>query len=149
MMTDLLRLLPKMLRQVGNSEEVRQQAVFAAWVAAVGSQVRQVTTPVRLEKKTLIVAVQSATWRTQLARMSGQALFKINSILGTPTITAIDFVVNPDLIATAETVTREVTFKAPELQALPLRAKAQEIPDPEIRDAFLRAAGKCLERRAK
>jgi hypothetical protein len=149
MMTDLLRLLPKMLRQVGNSEEVRQQAVFAAWVAAVGAQVRHVTTPIRLEKKTLIVAVQSSTWRTQLKRISGQALFKVNSILGAPTITAIEFVVNPDLIATTATASREVTFNAPELQALPLRAKAQEIPDPEIRETFLRAAGKCLERRAK
>ena len=149
MMTDLLRLLPKMLRQVGNSEEVRQQAVFAAWVAAVGTQVRHVTAPVRLEKKTLIVAVLSPTWRTQLTRISGQALFKVNSILGAPTITAIEFVVNPDLIATAETPARAFSFRAPEIQALPLRAKAQEIPDPEIRDAFLRAAGKCLERRAK
>src|SRR5262249_39306406 len=147
MMTDLLRLLPKMLRQVGNTDELRQQAVFAAWSAAVGSQVRHVTTPLRLEKKTLIVAVQSSTWRTQLIRISGQALFKINSILGAPTITAIDFIVNPALIATTDTAPREVAFTAPDLQALPLRAKAQEIPDPDIRDAFLRAAGKCLERR--
>ena len=149
MMTDLLKLLPKMLRQVGNSEESRQQAVFAAWVIAVGTQVRHVTTPLRLEKKTLIVAVQSPTWRIQLRRISGQALFKVNSILGAPTITAIEFIVNPDLIESTETASREVAFNAPELQALPLHAKAQEIPDPEIRETFLRAAGKCLERRAK
>jgi hypothetical protein len=149
MMTDLIRLLPKMLRQVGDSEELREQAVFTAWAAAVGSQIRHVTSPVRLEKKTLIVAVQSPTWRTQLSRMSGQALFKINSILGTPTITAIEFVINPDLIVSSTTAAPEVAFVAPELQTLPLRPQAQQIPDPDIREAFLRAAGKCLERRAK
>jgi hypothetical protein len=149
MLTDLLKLLPQMLRHAGDSDEARQQAVFAAWSAAVGSQVRRATTPVRLEKKTLIVAVADANWRTQLRRMSGQALFKLNSLLGTPTVTLIEFVVNPDLVVHQAQAPDEITFIAPDKQALPLKADAEKIPDPEIRATFLRAAGKCLERRAK
>jgi predicted nucleic acid-binding Zn ribbon protein len=149
MMRDLLRLLPQLLRHAGDSEEAREQAVFAAWVAAVGSQVRKVTAPIRLERKTLIVAVPDTTWRVQLRRISGQALFKLNSLLGAPVVTTIEFVVNPDVIPEQADVIHEVTFNAPEMQALPLRSDADKIPDPEIRDVFLRAAGKCLERRAK
>ena len=149
MLTDLLMILPQMLRQAGDSDEVREQAVFAAWLAAVGGPIRKVTAPVRLERKTLIVAVPDATWRTQLMTMRGQALFKLNSLLGAPLVTSIEYVVNPDLIVREPEFPQPVKFTAPEKQALPLLGPADQIPDPEIRATFLRAAGKCLERRTK
>jgi hypothetical protein len=148
-MMSLLNLLPQLLRHIGESDEGREQAVFAAWSAAVGSQVRKVTTPVRLERKTLIVAVMDATWRAQLKRMSGQALFRLNSLLGAPTVTAIDFVINPDLILRQHELPHEITFNAPDLQAQPLKGDAEQIRDPKMRATFLRAAGKCLDRRAR
>src|SRR5947207_3883478 len=98
MLTDLLMLVPQMLLRAGDSDEAREQAVFAAWVVVVGGPVRKVTTPVRLERKTLMVAVQDATWRTQLTSMRGQVLFKLNSVLGSPVVTAIEYVVNPSLV---------------------------------------------------
>jgi hypothetical protein len=149
MMTSLLNLLPRMLRHVGDSEEARQHAVFAAWTAAVGSQVRKVTAPLRLERKTLIVAVADQTWRSQLDRIKGQALFRLNSLLGAPVITTIEFVINPDSLNPIDQPSREVHFTAPEEAALVLTADAARISNPDLRDAFLRAAGKCLERRAK
>jgi Dna[CI] antecedent, DciA len=149
MLTDLLMLVPQMLRHAGDSDEVREQAVFAAWLVAVGGPIRKITAPVRLERKTLIVAVPDATWRSQLMSMRGQALFKLNSLLGAPLVTTIEYVVNPDLLVRETAIPHEVTFTAPEEQALPLRAQADRIADPEIRATFLRAAGKCLERRIK
>src|SRR5438270_4316620 len=149
MMMSLLKLLPQMLRHIGDSAEARQQAVFAAWTAVVGSQVRKVTQPLRLERKTLIVAVADQTWRTQLERIRGQALFRLNSLLGAPLITTIEFVINPDSLSDDRPSPREVHFVAPEKAALPLSDDAARISNPELRAAFLRAAGKCLERRAK
>ena len=149
MLTDLLRLVPQIIRHAGDSDEVREQAVFAAWLVAVGGPVRKVTTPIRLERKTLIIAVPDTTWRTQLMSMRGQALFKLNSLLGAPLVTTIEFVVNPSLIIRESEPSNEVKFTAPEKQALPLRKQADRIPDPEIREIFLRAAGKCLERTTK
>ena len=149
MMTSLLNLLPRMLRHVGDSDEARQHAVFAAWTAAVGSQVRKATEPLRLERKTLIVAVADQTWRTQLDRIKGQALFRLNSLLGAPVITAIEFVINPDSLSDTSPSLETFHFVAPEIAALPLSDDAARISDPELRAVFLRAAGKCLERRAK
>jgi len=149
MLTSLLNLLPQMLRQIGDSAEARQQAVFAAWTAAVGSQVRKVTLPLRLERKTLIVAVPDHTWRTQLDRIKGQALFRLNSLLGAPIVTNIEFVINPESLSDDRPAPEEFHFVAPEKAAMPLRDDAERISNPELRDAFLRAAGKCLERRAK
>ena len=149
MLTDLLTLLPQMLRHAADSDEAREQAVFAAWFVAVGGPIRKVTAPVRLERKSLIVAVPDPTWRNQLMSMRGQALFKVNSLLGTPLVTTIEYVINPELIVREPEVPREVRFTAPDKQALPLRGQADRIADPEIRATFLRAAGKCLERRTK
>ena len=148
-MNDLLKRLPQLLRHSGDSEEARQQAVFAAWAGSVGAQVRRFTAPVKLERKTLIVAVNDATWRAQMQRMSGQVLFRLNSLLGAPVVTMIEFVINPDIIKQNSGLPHEIKFVAPEQQALPLREKASEIADPELRETFLRAAGKCLERRAR
>jgi predicted nucleic acid-binding Zn ribbon protein len=149
MMTDLLTIIPQMLRRTADSDEAREQAVFAAWLVAVGGPIRKMTAPVRLERKTLIVAVPDQTWRNQLSSLRGQALFKLNSVLGAPLVTTIEYVVNPDLIPREPDVPHEVEFSAPEKQAQPLREQADQIPDPTIRDTFLRAAGKCLERTAK
>jgi hypothetical protein len=149
MLTDLLQLVPQMLRHAGDSDEVREQAVFAAWLVAVGGPIRKVTTPIRLERRTLIVAVPDATWRTQLTSMRGQALFKLNSLLGAPLVTTIEYVINPKVIVRESEAPREFSFTAPEEQTLPLREQADQIPDPEIRETFLRAAGKCLERTTK
>ena len=57
--------------------------------------------------------------------------------------------INPDSLSADSPAPREVHFVAPENAALPLSDDAARISNPELRDAFLRAAGKCLERRAK
>ena len=149
-MIELLKLLPMMLRRAGDSDEAREHAVFAAWIGAVGAQLRQVSSPVKLERKTLIVAVTNPTWRAQLLRMKGQILFKLNSLLGSPVITTIEFVVNPDMIKkTPQQASQEVRFIAPEDHAQALKDKANAIGNPGVRDAFLRAASKCLDRRLR
>jgi Dna[CI] antecedent, DciA len=149
MLTELLALLPRMIRQSGDSDEAREQAAFAAWVVAAGSHVRRVTRPLRLERKTLIVAVPDLTWRTQLSQMRGPFLFKLNSLLGNPLVASLEFVVNPSVIVNELQLPQPVQFIAPEQEALPLREQADRIEDPEIRAVYLRAAGKCLERRAR
>jgi len=149
MLTDLLTLVPPMLLRASDSDEAREQAVFAAWVVVVGGPIRKFTAPIRLERKTLLVAVPDATWRAQLMSMRGQALFKLNSLLGTPVVTTIEYVVNPALITYEQERSEEVKFIAPEKQLAGLREQADQIPDPEIRRVFLSVAGKCLERRAK
>src|SRR5262252_3523728 len=97
-MDEILTILPQLLRHASQSDETREQAVLAAWIAAVGPQIRRVTYPIRVERKTLIVAVQDSTWRAQLTRLGGQVLFKLNSLLGSPVVTAVEFVTNPSLI---------------------------------------------------
>ena len=64
-----------------------------------------------------------------------------------PTVTTLEFVINPDMIKQASKESKQVKFVAPEKHAQALRQDAEAIPNPELRDAFLRAAAKCLDRR--
>ena len=123
--------------------------MFAAWSVSVGRQVNKATAPVRLEGKTLVVAVVDSTWSTQLGGMRGQIVFKINSVLGAALVNGLRFVINEELVRCAHQMPAEVRFLAPDEQALPLGEKAEQIEDPELRKLFLRAAGKCMDRRAR
>ena len=148
-MTSLAKLLPRLLLQAGDSQEAREQSVFAAWSVSVGRQVHKATAPVRLEGKTLVVAVVDSTWSAQLSGMRGQIIFKINSLLGAALVSRLQLVTNEELVRCVHQMPAEVRFVAPDEQAQPLGEKAERIEDPELRNLFLRAAGKCLDRRAR
>jgi hypothetical protein len=148
-MESLTRLLPRILIHCGDSDEGREQSVFAAWSAVVGAGVSRVTAPVRLHNKDLIVAVSDTTWSVQLGKIKGQILFRINAALGIPTVTGLRFIVNEGKVKAAHPSPPQVQFLAPEKEALLLAGPASCITDPEIRELFLRAAGKCLDRRSQ
>jgi len=81
--------------------------------------------------------------------MRGQIVFKINSLLGAALVSRIHFVINEELVRCVHQMPAEVHFVAPDEQAEPLGEKARNLQDPELRNLFLRAAGKCLDRRAR
>jgi hypothetical protein len=62
-----------------------------AWRIAAGEGVARVSQPFRLYRKQLVVAVIDQTWKKQMERISGEYLFKINSMLGAPLVTFIEF----------------------------------------------------------
>ena len=86
-MDDLIRVLPKLLRAAGEAEEVAEAAALAAWRRVAGESLRGCAVPFRLYRKTLGVAVPDTTWQKQLEAMSGQLLFRLNSILGQALVT--------------------------------------------------------------
>jgi len=145
-MISLTRLLPRLLLGAGDSPESREQSIFAAWPVSVGAHVHRATAPVRVDGKTLIVAVIDAAWHSQLADLRGPILFKINSVLGAALVTRIEFVINEEMVRCAHQMPPEVKFVAPDEQAMPLNEEVGKIEDPELRALFLRAAGKCLDR---
>src|ERR1041384_86239 len=97
-MDDLWRALPELLRAAGEGEEVAEAAVCVTWRRIAGEQLRGQAVPFRLYRKTLTVAVADATWQKQLERVSGQLLFRLNSVLGQPLVTYIEFRVDPQTV---------------------------------------------------
>ncbi|MBP6823071.1 MAG: DUF721 domain-containing protein [Acidobacteria bacterium] len=147
-MESLLKLLPTMIRLSGDNEEVREQAVFAAWRVAAGKGVASGSVPFRLYEKQLVVAVLDQFWKKQLESLSSHYLFRINSLLGAPMVSFIEFRLDRDFVLKARGhEARGYEFHHTEELTEELKESAQEIKDPELRETFLRAAAKSLERK--
>lgn len=146
-MNSLLKMLPAIIQLSGDNEDVREQAVFAAWKAVTNYRLSQACAPFRLYRKTLVVATKDLTWKTQMERESPGWLFKLNSMLGAPLVTFIEFRIDPGHVAEARPEPeRRFDFHHTEEISNELAMAAAKIHDENLRQTFLRAAAKCLER---
>jgi len=151
-MDDLIRALPKLLRAAGEAEEVAEAASFVAWRRVAGEALRGCAVPFRLYRKTLVVAVPDTTWRRQLEEVSGQLIFRLNSLVGQALVTYIEFRVDPQTVAAERARAHAAAHVEPAAEeaairrAGELRAAAAAIHDEDLRRRFLLAAGSCLSR---
>lgn len=139
-MNQLIKSLPGVLRAAGDSTEVAEAAAVAAWKHAAGDGLKEHAVPLKLEDRTLTIAVADAIWQKQLHSMRGQLLFRVNSILGKPLVGALDFVIDPKLAKPAvdQSAQRE-EFLDNEVP-LELWSAASAIQDKELRRKFLKTA---------
>ncbi len=146
-MEELIQSLPKLLRAAGEAEEVLEAAAFVAWRRVAGEALRGCAVPFRLYRKTLVVAVPDTTWRKQLEAVSGQLIFRLNSMLGQALVTFIEFRVDQPTVQAERARMRDLKVTPPEEdeQALQgaggLRVAADAIRDEDLRRRFLIAAG--------
>ncbi len=148
-MDNLIKSLPKILQAAGDSPEVAEAACMAAWKHAAGDGLRDHAVPLALYRKTLVVGVADTTWQKQLQSLSGQLLFRLNSILGQPLVTFVDFRVNPKAVANArrpQYAGRTSRSLDPSTVPTELVTAAAEIKDRNLRRAFLGAAVSCINR---
>ena len=155
-MDDLIRTLPKLLRASGEMEEVAEAAAIVAWRRVAGAALRGQAVPFRLYRKTLIVAVPDTTWQKQLENMSGQLLFRLNSLLGQAVVTFIEFRIDPRTVQKERATLAQATEDREEQERRALRkasgellAAASAIQDQDLRRRFLLAAGSCIDRRER
>ena len=154
-MEELIQSLPKLLRAAGEAEEVVEAAAFVAWRRVAGEALRGCAVPFRLYRKTLVVAVPDTTWRKQLEAVSGQLIFRLNSLLGQALVTYIEYRVDRETVQRERERTRharEATAEDEE-QAIrgagQLRAAASAIRDEDLRRRFLIAAGSYMNAQEK
>lgn len=138
-MDNLIKSLPTILRAAGEATEVKEAAAIAAWKHAAGEGLRDHAMPVRLQGRTLIVAVADAVWQKQLGSMLGQMLFRVNHILGQPLVSYIELQIDPRVLAQQARKAEERQHIAGEVPPEILEA-ANSIADKQLRQTFLRAA---------
>jgi hypothetical protein len=151
-MDDLIRAIPSLLRAAGESEDVAEAAACVAWRRVSGEGVRGIAVPFRLYRKTLTVAVPDVTWQKQLEAISPQLLFRLNSLLGQPLVTYIEFRIDPQTVRRERERhgARPNPFDAPREEAALRKASdlgeaAAAIQDENLRRRFLVAAGAYIE----
>ncbi len=148
-MDNLIKTLPRILQAAGDSPEVAEAACMAAWKHAAGDGLRDHAVPLGLRRKSLVVGVADTTWQKQLQSLSGQLLFRLNSILGQPLVTFVDFRVDPKAVANArgpQYANRTSRELDPATVSVELVTAAAEIKDKDLRRAFLGAAMSCINR---
>ena len=145
-MNQLIKSLPGVLRAAGDSEEVAEAGAIAAWKFAAGDGLKDHAVPLKLENRTLSVAVSDAIWQKQLHSMRGQLLFRVNSILGRPVVGAIEFTIDPALAA-AQVEEQQPEESLDNEVPLELWSAANAIQDKELRRKFLKTAALALKRK--
>jgi hypothetical protein len=153
-MNELFRALPALIKQFDDNENVREAVTFAAWRKIAGESLSPHAIPLNLNQKHLTIAVSSEMWKKHLQSMSGQMIFKINSVLGQAIVTFIEFRVDEKTIETARAKNNKPTISDEELEEIALneitpkmRRAADAIKDDNLRYQFLLAAGSCLARK--
>jgi len=146
-MESLIKTLPAIMKAAGDAPEVAEAACFAAWKQFAGEGLRGNTVPLRLDDRTLVIAVPDTAWQKQMQALSGQLLFRLNSLLGQPVVTNLEFREDPHTIAKARLELNQIAERR-ELRPIhpELLAAAAEIHDQDLRRAFLGAATSCSER---
>jgi len=148
-MEELLHILPHVLRMVGYEESACERVLQAAWGRIVGDLIAAHTFPARLRQKHLIVLASDRAWKAQLEKLSSDVLARINRLFGTSVVEAIEYRVKRDLASRGHTegpgpASSEALDEGILREMAPL---AEKIADPDLREAFLRAASRCLMRR--
>lgn len=95
-MEGLIKSLGTVLRASGNAPEVAEAAAIAAWKHCAGEGLKERAVAVALHERTLRVAVADLIWQKQLHSMRGQMLYRINSLLGQPVVSSIEFIIDPE-----------------------------------------------------
>ena len=80
--TVLHGLLEAAVDDLGINQKLMECRTRMVWEEAVGPTLAQCTSPLRLSKGYLEVAVSSAVWRTQLNFMQRDIAARINELLG-------------------------------------------------------------------
>jgi hypothetical protein len=146
-MNQLIKSLPQVLKAAGSSAEVAEAAAIAAWKHAAGDGLKEHAVALQLENRTLTVAVADLIWQRQLTSMRGQLLFRVNSILGQPLVSALDFVIDPDRARSHLEPPAQPDEPLDNEVPLELWSAANTIHDKDLRKSFLKTALLSLQRK--
>jgi hypothetical protein len=146
-MNQLIKSLPQVLRASGNSAEVAEAAAIAAWKHAAGDGLKEHAVALKLENRTLTVAVADPIWQKQLTAMRGQLLYRVNSILGQSLVSAFVFVIDPTLANASVKPSNQQDDPLDNEVPLELWSAANAIHDKELRKNFLKTALLSLKRK--
>lgn len=144
-MTDLTRILPRLLKANGGPE----LAVKLAWGRAAGAGLKPHAAALRLDGKTLTIAVADAIWQKQLQHMSAELVFRVNNLLGQRAVESIIFRIDPAGLSPGQANIEQPATPSQQKTAAPtdLLFAANSIADKDLRARFIRAAENCIARR--
>jgi hypothetical protein len=134
-------------RLFGAAPSARFTLVHELWPTIVGPEIAQRTEVVALDERTLRVRVGDIAWMRTLHRMQREIIGRLSRRIGPLAPKRLGFVEGK----LSESVVKPPE-RSPEKAAVPpppphIAAAAEAIEDPELRQLFLNAAARYLDRR--
>jgi predicted nucleic acid-binding Zn ribbon protein len=77
--TPIGQALERYLEKSGLSERIEEASVVPEWAERVGDAIAKVTSPLRVSRGTLYVAVRSSAWLMELKMMEGEIVRRLNA----------------------------------------------------------------------
>ncbi|QQS41100.1 MAG: DUF721 domain-containing protein [Acidobacteriota bacterium] len=155
-MEGVFRTIPAFLEDRDLPAQVREAIIISAWSKAAGETLSGHAVAVLLDEKSLRIAVRDQIWKRHLESLSGQMIFRLNSILRSPAVTYLEFFVDEDFVKKAIHQTASSKMPDAEFEQLASRENGEDlegaaavIEDPELRNLFLGAAVNCLARKKR
>jgi len=81
--------LKKLISEYNLEKTVQQSSVFEKWDEVVGSRLKEVSKPVKIEHGKLMVKVESAAWRNEIQYLLPQIKRNLNEKIGSETVKKI------------------------------------------------------------
>ena len=91
-MEQLKTTLKKAINEAGIKKAIDQEEAVLLWGDVVGKNISKVTAATKVDKGTLIVKTDSATWRQELHMQKKEIINKINKKIGSIAIKDIRFI---------------------------------------------------------
>lgn len=148
-MQTLFQAIPVILRKAGDDPQVREQLAIAVWRKVAGDGVVRLSAPIELQGKTLRIAVSDLTWKAQLEKIAPEYVARIARLIGSPIVTRLEFAVDPSAVQISRPA-EESTFDFQHTGEIveEIRSAADSIRDERLREIFLQAAARSIERKA-
>ena len=91
-MEQLKKVLEKAINESGFKKAINQEEAVSIWGEVVGKNISAVTKATGVDKGTLIIKTESATWRQELHMQKKEIINKINKKIGSIAIKEIRFI---------------------------------------------------------
>ena len=91
-MEQFKKILKKAINESGLKKAIDQENAVFVWGEVVGKNISAVTKATGVDKGTLIIKTESATWRQELHMQKKEIINKINKKIGSIAIREIRFI---------------------------------------------------------
>ena len=103
-MEQLKKVLKKAINESGFKKAIDQEEAVFIWGEVVGKNISAVTKAAGVDKGTLIIKTESATWRQELHMQKKEIINKINKKIGSIAIKEIRFIWTKTKVVIAQKV---------------------------------------------
>ena len=141
--------ITKLLKARGLESRLSEYRIFGQWEAAVGDVIARHAHPVAMHGKKLTLVVDSPAWMQQLSLLKPEIKEKVNSIIGNDVVRDIKLMLGEVAAVKKNADPLDDPAILDQKERVAIERYAEEIHDPDIKEAMRRVMEKDFLSRKK